>query len=134
MQSIKYNKDGWVCHRYPYDISDEAYELEVTDDEFSKTLYSEKYYQWRVVNGELILDRYEEKQWTQDERLQERIELHKATDDDYAKYARQVRCNVDMPHSQQVLDYIDQYNLQVSNTVNQPDFPQEVTYPTYQLP
>ena len=52
-----------------------------------------------------------EKIWTVEERLEERTALHKATDADYAKYSRQVRCNIDMPHSQQVLDYIDQYNL-----------------------
>lgn len=80
------------------------------------------------------MDKYEEKVWTQEERLQERTKLHTATDNDYAKYARQVRLNVDMPHSQQVLDYIDQYNFQVSETVNQPNFPQEVTYPDYILP
>lgn len=131
---IKYNKDGWVCDRYPYNLKDYHGELEVSDEVFNETRYSEQYYAWRVVNGNLVKQKYEDKIWTTDERLQERIALHEKTDNDYQKYARQVRCNIDMPHSQQVLDYIDQYNLQVSDTINQPDFPQEVTYPIYQLP
>lgn len=134
MPTIEYNQDGWVCNRFPYNLEDVEGSLDVSEEVYQDTLYSKECYAWRVVDGELVQQKYEEKQWTQDERLQERIKLHKATDDDYSKYARQVRLNVDMPHSQQVLDYIDQYNLQVSNTVNSPNFPQEVTYPVYQLP
>lgn len=134
MKIIKYNKDGWVCDRYPYDLKDYYSELEVDEDTYELTMSSNEYMAWRVVNGELVQEQYETKIWTLEERLQERIKLHEVTDDDFAKYSRQVRCNVDMPHSQQVLDYIDQYNLQVSDTVNQPNFPQEVTYPVYQLP
>lgn len=134
MSTIKYNQDGWVCFRYPYDLTDYIGELEVTEEEYDKTKYSRDNYAWRVVDGQLEFQQYASKIWTLDERLEERIKLHEATDNDYAKYARQVRCNVDMPHSQQVVDYIDQYNLQVSDTVNQPNFPQEVTYPIYQLP
>lgn len=134
MQIIKYNQEGWVCYRYPYNLSDEVQELEVDDDEFSKTLSSNEFYQWRVVDGKLELQKYEEKVWTQEERLQERMELHKVTDQDFAKYSRQVRLKIDMPHSQEVLDYIDSYNLQVSNTVNEVGFPQNVTYPEYNLP
>lgn len=73
-------------------------------------------------------------QWTEAERTSERKRLHEATDNDYAKYARQVRCNIGLEHSQAVLDYIDQYNLAVSDTVNQPNYPQEVSYPEYTLP
>ena len=134
MPILEYDKDGWICTEFPYKITDPVGSIEVTNEQYEMTCYGKAYYAWRVVNGELVQDLYEVKQWTQDERLQERIKLHKATDDDYSKYARQVRLNVDMPHSQQVLDYIDQYNLQVSNTVNSPNFPQEVTYPVYQLP
>lgn len=71
---------------------------------------------------------------SEDDRLVERRVLHKATDEDYAKYSRQVRMNIDKEHSQAILDYIDQYNLEVSNTVNQAGFPQEVVYPEYKLP
>ena len=134
MKTIKYNQDGWVCYRYPYDLDNDVDSIEVDDDVYAETLGCPEYHAWRVVNGELVIQPYEEKRWTVDERLQERVKLHEATDDDYAKYSRQVRLNIDMPHSQQVLDYIDQYNLDVSNTVNQPNFPQEVTYPDYILP
>ena len=134
MVEIKYTSDGWVCHRYPYDLDEEYQSLEITESEYQQTLCCREYYAWRVVDGKLELQQYEERIYTSEERLQERIKLHEATDDDFAKYSRQVRCNVDMPHSQQVLDYIDQYNLQVSDTVNQPNFPQEVTYPEYHLP
>ena len=71
---------------------------------------------------------------TVEDRLIERRALHKATDEDYAKYSRQVRMNIDKEHSQAILDYIDEYNLEVSNTVNQVGFPQEVVYPEYKLP
>lgn len=134
MVKIEYNQDGWVCYRHPYNFDTPVDSIEVSEEQYQDTLSCNKYYAWRVVNGELVQEQYETKIWTTDERLQERVKLHEATDDDFAKYSRQVRCNVDMPHSQQVLDYIDQYNIQVSNTVNQPNFPQEVTYPTYQLP
>ena len=72
--------------------------------------------------------------YTEEERLRERATIHANTDNDYAKYSRQVRLGIDVEHSQAVLDYIDQYNQQVSDTVNQEGFPQEVTYPEYVLP
>ena len=72
--------------------------------------------------------------YTEEERLRERVFIHANTDNDYAKYSRQVRLGIDVEHSQAVLDYIDQYNQQVSDTVNQEGFPQEVTYPEYVLP
>lgn len=134
MTKIEYTQDGWVCGRFPYNLTDQQGDLEVSEEEYNQTLSQPVYYAWRVVDGHLELQQYEEKIYTPEERLQERIKLHEATDNDFAKYSRQVRCNVDMPHSQQVLDYIDSYNLQVSDTVNQPKFPQEVTYPEYKLP
>lgn len=135
MNTIYYNKDGWICDR-GYEGIDNTYQgsIEVSDEEFEDSFYTEAYYAWRVVDNKLVNQIFQEKQWTQEERLEERTKLHEKTDADYAKYSRQVRCNVDMPYSQQVLDYIDQYNLQVSDTVNQPNFPQEVTYPEYKLP
>ena len=134
MSKIEFNSDGWVCNRFPYNFSDVQGEMEVSQEDYEKTLSQPIYCAWRVLNNVLELQQYEEKIWTADERLQERIKLHEATDDDFAKYSRQVRLNIDMPHSQQVLDYIDEYNLQVSDTVDQPNFPQEVTYPDYHLP
>lgn len=72
--------------------------------------------------------------WTESERINERASIHKMTDSDYAKYSRQVRMNIDKEHSQAILDYIDAYNLEISDTVNQPGYPQEVMYPEYKLP
>ena len=67
-------------------------------------------------------------------RLQERMYLHRNTDDDFAKYSRNIRLGIDVEYSQSALNYIDQYNQQVSETVNQEGFPQEVVYPEYKLP
>lgn len=133
MFKINYDEEGWIC-RTPEQKENQYQFIEVDEDDYLKTLCCNQYCEWRVVDGQLVEQQFEEKIYTVDERLQERIKLHEATDDDFAKYSRQVRCNVDMPHSQQVLDYIDSYNLQVSDTVNQPNFPQEVTYPEYRLP
>ena len=134
MKKIYYNESGWVCKRYPYNIpiEDENRYIEVEDD--GETYYAPQYHAWRVVDGKLDLQQYEVKQWTEAERTAERKRLHEATDNDYAKYARQVRCNIDLEHSQAVLDYIDQYNIAVSDTVNQPNYPQEVSYPKYVPP
>lgn len=70
MATIKYNKDGWVCDRYPYDLTDYYGEMEVTEEEFNETMQSQQYYAWRVVNGELVQEQYETKIWTTEERLQ----------------------------------------------------------------
>lgn len=135
MKTITYNEQGWVCDRYPYDIpiTDSCKTIEVEDSEYNESFYTRQYYAWRIVDGKLVNELYEVKKWTAEERLEERRHLHKATDEDYAKFSRQVRMNVDTEHSQACLDYIDQYNLEVSNTVNQPNFPQEVTYPEYSI-
>ena len=134
MMKVYYNEDGWVCQRYPYDIpiTDESRFIEVEDD--SITFCADKYFAWRVVDGKLEMQQYETKVWSVDERESERRTLHKNTDEDYAKYSRQVRMNIDKEHSQAILDYIDEYNLEVSNTVYQAGFPLEVVYPEYKLP
>ncbi len=136
MTKVYYNLEGWVCKRYPYNIpiDDESRFIEVEDDVAVKTMSTDQYYSWRVVDGELVNQLYEVKQWTDEERIAERTQLHTATDNDYAKYARQVRCNVDAEYSQTVLTYIDQYNLEVSDTANSPTYPQTVMYPEYTLP
>ena len=133
---IYYNSEGWVCKRYPYDIpiDDENRFIEVEEDVAVNTMSTDQYYSWRVVDGELVNQPYVIKQWTDEERIAERTQLHTATDNDYAKYARQVRCNVDAEYSQTVLTYIDQYNLAVSDTANSPTYPQTVMYPEYILP
>lgn len=134
--TIYIDEDGWVCsfgEQFRKDYATKT-QLKITMQDASKLYACEIYHAWRYVDGDFTVQKYSEKQWTQEERLQERTNLHIKTDNDYAKYARQVRLNVDMPHSQEVLDYIDQYNLEVSETVNQPNFPQEVVYPEYHLP
>ena len=136
MTKVYYNLEGWECKRYPYNIpiDDESRFIEVEDDVAVKTMSTDQYYSWRVVDGELVNQLYVIKQWTDEERIAERTQLHTATDNDYAKYARQVRCNVDAEYSQTVLTYIDQYNLEVSDTANSPTYPQTVMYPEYTLP
>lgn len=71
MKTIEYNKDGWVCDRYPYDLIDPVGELEVTDEEYGATFVSPQYFAWRVVNGKLVNERYEET--PQSEVIEERI-------------------------------------------------------------
>lgn len=57
---IKYNADGWVCDRYPYDLKNYAGELEVDDSIGARTYCSAPHFAWRVVNGEVVNERYEE--------------------------------------------------------------------------
>lgn len=62
MKKIFYNENGWVCERYPYDIPIENLEnfIEVEDDIFQKTMSCESYKAWRVVNGILKIEQYEQ--------------------------------------------------------------------------
>lgn len=135
MNKIYYNKDGIVCDRYPLNIQidDSCKYIEVEESNDPTSLCSEGYV-WAVKDGKLTLINHETRQWTASDRYIERSNLHTRTDSDYAKYSRQVRMNIDKEHSQAILDYIDEYNLEVSNTVNQAGFPQEVVYPEYKLP
>lgn len=60
MEKIYYNKDGFVCGRYPHDypIDVEDRFIEVDRDDFDKTLSCQVGYIWAVSNGklELVLD------------------------------------------------------------------------------
>lgn len=60
MKKIHYNKDGFICNRYPHDYptDDEDRFIEVDDDVFDETLFCQVGYIWSVVNGkpELTLD------------------------------------------------------------------------------
>ena len=40
----------------------------------------------------------------------------------------------DTEYSNKCIEYIDSYNQAVSDTVNSPDYPQNVVYPEYKLP
>lgn len=59
---IYYNQYGWVCNRYPYDIpkTDNCNYIEVTDEVYEETLSVPMYHAWRVVDGQLVVERYEE--------------------------------------------------------------------------
>lgn len=62
MKKIFYNQNGWVCNRYPYDIPVENTEnfIEVEDDIFRMTMACGSYKAWKVVDGVLKIEQYEE--------------------------------------------------------------------------
>jgi hypothetical protein len=62
MEKIYYNKDGWLCERYPYDIpvEDESRFIEVDEDTKALTMSCETHKSWRVKKGKLFIDTYEE--------------------------------------------------------------------------
>ena len=57
MNKIYYNKEGWICERFPYDIpiEDETRFIEVDEEVFIETFTCESYKYWRVVNGKLVI-------------------------------------------------------------------------------
>ena len=89
MTKIQYNKDGWVCYRYPHNLAEPVGEIEVSEEVFKETLITPTHFAWRVVDGELVNERYEEE--PREEWIKNRIkELKKLlTDSDYKaiKYA-----------------------------------------------
>ncbi len=62
MEKIFYDENGWVCNRYPYNISvtNENRYVEVDDELANETFSCEAHKAWRVVNGELVVEQYEE--------------------------------------------------------------------------
>lgn len=65
MEKIYYNENGWVCNRYPkiIPITDENRYTEVDDETYSKTLQCEIGKAWRVINGELSMQIYDDKEY-----------------------------------------------------------------------
>ena len=65
MEKIYYNENGWVCNRYPYDIQidDENRYIEVDDETYLKTLQCEIGKSWRVIDGELSMQVYDENEY-----------------------------------------------------------------------
>lgn len=59
---IYYNKDGWVCNRYPYDleIDNENNFLDISDEDYNLTLSCKEFHAWKVINNLLVVERYEE--------------------------------------------------------------------------
>lgn len=55
MEKIYFNNEGWVCQRYPYDleIADENQFIEVDEQTYEKTLTCSVGMAWRVVDGKL---------------------------------------------------------------------------------
>ena len=60
MKKIYYDIKGWVCDRYPYDIPKSENFLEVDEETYQKTLTCETHKSWRVFNGNLVVEDYEE--------------------------------------------------------------------------
>ena len=62
MEKIYYNKEGWVCDRYPHniEIDDENRYIEVEYDDVYETLFVKSGYAWRVVDGKLVVEKYGE--------------------------------------------------------------------------
>ena len=65
MEKIFYNENGWVCNRYPYDIQidDENRYIEVDYETYSNTLQCEIGKAWRVIDGELSMQIYNENEY-----------------------------------------------------------------------
>ena len=61
MKKIYFNETGWVCERAPYNIPvvNKSYYIEVTDEEYTKTLVVTNGAAWKVVNGELVESVYD---------------------------------------------------------------------------
>ena len=59
---IYFNKDGWVCERYPNDlpIEDDSKYLEVDEDTFQMSLSCKEHYAWRMVENELVEELFEQ--------------------------------------------------------------------------
>lgn len=84
---IFYNKDGWVCNRMPYNIpiQDENDFIEVGDGDYTQTLNVEFGKAWRVVNGKLEQQIYNQEDYSNWQKISEikaiKEELQKAKED-----------------------------------------------------
>ena len=65
MEKIFYNEYGWVCNRCPYDIeiTDENRYIEVDENLYEQTLYCKIGMAWRVIDGELSMQVYDENEY-----------------------------------------------------------------------
>lgn len=59
---IYYNKEGWVCERGPflYPIENNESYIEVSETDYWKTMAHYDHYAWKVVNGQLKYEQYED--------------------------------------------------------------------------
>ena len=62
MNKIYYNNQGWICKRHPYNlpIENENQFVEVTDEDYKETLHCQEHFAWRLVNGQLVQEQYEQ--------------------------------------------------------------------------
>lgn len=69
MEKIYYNAQGWVCQRYPYDlpIENEDLYIEVTDELYSQTMTCDVGKSWRVINGKLKQEIYDNETYTKNQ-------------------------------------------------------------------
>ena len=87
MQKVYYNKDGWVCQRYPdfMPIENEALYIEVSDEAYNDTFGTVGGYAWRVVNGKLQQEIYDRTVYqinqTQNEIAELKAEIIKTKED-----------------------------------------------------
>lgn len=95
MEKIYFNKDGFVCNRYPLDlpIDNESNFVEVDDITFSNTFVSKPHFAWMVKNGELVEERYEEDNEIElaDAELNSLYEWFKWYDTQTIQYNRDIR-------------------------------------------
>lgn len=62
MIKIHYNEEGWLCNRVPtnYEITDPNRYILVDEITYTNTLATPSHQSWRVKDGKLYLDHYEE--------------------------------------------------------------------------
>lgn len=87
MERIYYNSDGWVCERIPQEIPIDNLNryIEVSYEEYEKTLFADLGKAWRVVNGRLVQDIYDNSLYNEQQKMQEimmlKQEIIKAKED-----------------------------------------------------
>lgn len=69
------NSDGFLCNRYPTDITDKEAYIDVEDDEAEKTYSVELGKHWAVKKGKLVLAEYETEESLEHEKENQIAEL-----------------------------------------------------------
>lgn len=74
---IYYNKDGWVLDRYPYEEfhSKKSMFIEVDEATYERTLSTNEGFRWRVSDGKLSEEVYDQRIIDEIERLNEIMRL-----------------------------------------------------------
>ena len=60
---IHYTNEGWICCRDPYykPIENEEQFIEVDEEDYNKSLSTPNGYAWKVVDGKLSMEVYDQK-------------------------------------------------------------------------